>query len=167
MTAIQPAVRYKRCPQCASVVLMTAEICPTCDRHFQTTGDMKRQTNSYGQTPSWATASPYNAYQPTDPKNSFFEVEQGKVQFGPIILAAIGLGCFGMMLNHQFAKGLVVLGLYILTFVATAALHAAPSAMLITWLIVGVGGYTVSLIDVICIAQRYARGETVGEWQWF
>jgi hypothetical protein len=171
MTATQPGVRFKRCPQCGAVVLMTAEICPTCDRHFQTTGDMKRQSASFSN-PTWATANPYGfeqdtAYQPATVSNSFFEVEQGKVQYGPILLAAVGLGFFGMMLNHQFTKGLLVLGIYLLTIAAVATLHLAPAVSMITYLIVFVGGYTVSLIDVIGIAQKYARGETVREWEWF
>ena len=150
---------------------MTAEICPTCDRHFQTTGNMKAQAPAM-VNPSWATANPYTYgqggdFQPMAASNQLLDVEPSAVQYGPIILAAIGLGWLAMMMNHQFTKGLLVLGLYMLTFGIVTIGHVPPAAGLMTYLLVGVGGYVVSLIDVYCISHKYARGETVREWEWF
>src|SRR5579862_7286931 len=106
-----PMVRYKRCPQCGTVVLMTMAICPVCDRHFQTTAPFSK--GSSASTAAWATASPYSYAGAVDTygvqPQAFVQREAGKTDWIPFSMALIGLPWLGIILNHQFAKGMVVL----------------------------------------------------------
>lgn len=160
-----PMVRYKRCPQCGTVVLMTMAICPVCDRHFQTTAPYARSA-----TTSWTTQSPYSYAGTGDGfamhPQALTHRESGQLDWMPIIMAALFLPWLGMILNHQFAKGTVVL-LAMIGIVACIFLGLNSPLLLLTGVLGAIAAYVIGLLDVYSIAQRFARGEDVREWDWF
>jgi uncharacterized OB-fold protein len=164
-------VRYKRCPKCGTVVLMSMAICPVCDRHFQTTAGLSNQTQV--STSGWATASPYSyagavdaSFAPVQP-GALVNRQSGRMDYVPVAVAAIGLPWLGMILNHQFSKGLVVFAVSALAVVGwLLAPHDSP-LILLSAALVAVAGYVIGLLDVVAIAQRYSRGEDIREWDWF
>jgi hypothetical protein len=97
----------------------------------------------------------------------YFPQSEPTLQMGPIVFAAVGLAPIGMVLNHQLAKGLTVLGLEIIYFGAIAALHLSTPLMLVAFGVIGLCGYIAGFADVFSIAQKYSKGEHVNPWDWF
>ena len=166
-------VRFKRCPQCGDVVLITSPICPCCDRHFQTVAFLKAYPQSYGAT-LFATASPYGyAGAAVDPSDFYINGSKTtkrsadtEVRVMPIVLAVIDLAWLGMILNKQVGKGILTSAAWICWLVGLFLYGHTQVGFLVTTL-VGIGGYIVGLADVICIAARRSRAEPVGDWDWF
>src|SRR5579862_3475404 len=98
-------IRFKRCPRCGDVVLITSPICPCCDRHFQTVAFLKAMPQSYGAT-LFATASPFSyAGSTTDPSDFYVSGTpkpkrsvDTEVRAMPIAVAVIDLAWLGMIL---------------------------------------------------------------------
>jgi hypothetical protein len=89
------------------------------------------------------------------------------MDYAPIAVSAIGLPWAGMMMNHQFSKGMVILALVVLTAVGGVfGPHNNPLVFL-TVALIGLAIYVIGLLDVVAIAQRLSRGEDVREWDWF
>lgn len=89
------------------------------------------------------------------------------MNFGPIVAALLGLPWLGMILNHQFSKGMVVLAVTVGATIAAVLFGTSSPLMLLVTILAGIAGYVIGLLDVISIAQRYARCEDVREWDWF
>lgn len=160
-------VRFKRCPQCGDVVILTSVVCPTCDRSFQTTGHYRDELR--GRSNRWESASPYlfsfgSQFEFNEPA---YTGPQPMPDKKPIAFAALGLAPVGMFINQQSKKA--VLATLAIAVILAALYFTMPPNMVgrIAATMVVFAIYVVGLIDVIGIATRHADNEQIGDWDWF
>jgi hypothetical protein len=154
-TVLAPAfaavrVRFKRCPECGDVTLLSAPICSCCDRAFVTTSRYVRKAHYVQSVPSLI-PSPYlydgaNDFAVLSQKPATRVQDRQSYNALAIFAALAGLGWAGMMLNGQARE--------------------VPVLLLFTC-VAGIGGYLVGVLDVICISNRLRKNEDVSEWDWF
>ena len=90
------------------------------------------------------------------PQSGVIQVAPGTHPVALVIILSILLGGWvGMLINRQYAKGLVF-GLVV--FMGVGALTCGLSLAV---------AYPLMLVDAILVATKLNRGEPVREWQWF
>jgi hypothetical protein len=164
-------VRFKRCPECGDVTLLSAPICSCCDRAFVTTSRYVRKAHYVQGVPSLI-PSPYlydgaNDFAVLSQKPATKVQDRQSYNALAIFAAFAGLGWAGMMLNGQKTKGLAVLVAFAAWLVCAAIVARESPVLLLFTCVAGAGGYLVGVLDVICISNRLRKNEDVSEWDWF
>jgi hypothetical protein len=167
---MKAAVRFKRCPECGDVTLMTAPICGCCDRTYVTTARFVRQAMVQGLVANLA-PNPYLYNNPDDfvVLNQPARPAAATQAHSPIavVAAVLAQAWLGMILNGQKAKGVVMLMATIVLLVCGLLVAQESQVLMLFAVVAGVGAYLVGLVDVILIANRVKNGEIVREWDWF
>jgi hypothetical protein len=172
------SVRFKRCPECGDVSLMSAPICSCCDRSYVTTARFTRKKVTFepmamtmAMSGSSTAASPYMYNSRGDfvvvGQHSRSAADEDRYNEYSVIAASLGLGWLGMILNGQRAKGVVVLTLFLVWLACSVFVARGSQELLLFSIVAGVGGYLVALVDVIGIANKLKSREKVGDWDWF